>query len=69
MRTRVVTSSCLPVTNLILVQGCTKLGPVNFLAVAHNIFSIISDLFSCILTRVIARVPSRGPVVRCTGYA
>ena len=29
VRTRVVTSFCLPVTNLILVQGCTKPGPIN----------------------------------------
>ena len=47
VRTRVVTSFCLPVTNLILVQGCTKPGPVNFLTVAHNIFSIITDFVSC----------------------
>jgi hypothetical protein len=30
VRTRVVTSFCLPVTNVILVQGCTKPGSVNF---------------------------------------
>jgi hypothetical protein len=39
--TRVVTTDCLPLTNLILVKGCTNPGSLNFLTVAHDIFSII----------------------------
>jgi hypothetical protein len=68
-RTRVVTSYCLPVTNLILVQECTNPGSVIVLTVAHYIFSIIlffsayKHVCHCMRTR------QKWPAVRCTGHA
>ena len=63
VRTRVVTSFCLPVTNVILVQGCENPGPVNFLTMAHDIFSIVllfTSHLSCIQTRVSVHVYRAG---------